>query len=157
MINTHDHEINELYAEVERMHPHLAEVAFTDWAEKNPRMVKEYLLEKKCGKHLNKYSSDDSLHTLSKILNVNMPLWSVADLKAVLEGMGYAIVDDKLSGKDYTIYDVNFLAQKERLVHKSLGTDAKRFITMAIEDLDFDDELAYEYYHRLGDIYEIED
>ena len=51
MINTHDHEINELYAEVERMHPHLAEVAFTDWAEKNPRMVKEYLLEKKCGKH----------------------------------------------------------------------------------------------------------
>lgn len=81
----------------------------------------------------------------------------VKDLKTVLEGMGYTMLDDKPSGKDYTIYDINFLAQKERLIHKSLGTDAKRFITMAIEDLDFDDELAYEYYHRLGDIYEIED
>lgn len=156
MINTHDYEINELYSEVEKKHPHLAERAFEDWAKKNPTMVKAYLMEKLDGKHLNKYSADDSLHALSKILDVSMPLWSVSDLKNVIIGMGYNIVGDKMAGKEYTIYDVNFIAQKERLIHKSLGTDAKKFIIMAIEDLDFDDEYAYHYYCHLLEEYDIE-
>lgn len=156
MINTHDHEINELYREVEKLHPNLAEKAFEDWAKKNPTMVKAYLTEKKDGKHLNRYSADDSLHALSKILNVAMPLWSVTDLKSVISGLGYTLMDDRISGKEYTIHDVNFLAQKERLVHKSLGTEAKRFVVMAIEDLDFDDEYAHHYYYHLLEEYDIE-
>lgn len=156
MIKTDDHELNELYSDVSRSHPNLAEMAFEDWAKKNPQMVKAYLLEKKCGKHINKYSAHDSLHAISKVLNASMPLWSVSDLKTVLEGMGYVIVDDKISGKEYTIHDINFLAQKEKLIHKSLGTEAKRFIVMAIEDLDFDDEYAYQYYYYLLEEYDIE-
>ena len=79
MIKTDDHELNELYSDISRSHPNLAEMAFEDWAKKNPQMVKAYLLEKKCGKHINKYSARDSLHAISKVLNTSIQKKNVSE------------------------------------------------------------------------------
>ena len=63
-----------------------------------------------------------------------------------------------MNSKDYAknLLETSNLPLFDKDYYKSLGTDAKRFITMAIEDLDFDDEYAYQYYYYLLEEYDIE-
>jgi len=53
----------------------------------------------------------------------------------------------------YNEYDVNLTAQDYASVHKSLGSDHQKFITIALERLEINPEYAYQHYLELCEKY----